>query len=432
MIIAIIISIVTFLIVLLFWGTWGLSSEEIDGKLDKASFGKTIILFFLTLAVSVFYVKTYNVATIKNIVKVKGINCSIDSNKNIVDTLEYLILRCSFTKDHNKHNKITKITGEKYFDEYYDVNSMGGGFEGLIRYNTDRDAPVRTFGKYSDYDIDENNYIYSNHVYHFEFMGNKIPTINPFEIRYEQHDYGFINYNQGDYAFFRLFTSFVNDSTIRKAPNVGIREYLGDNSIRIFGELGTAYLDKFINEEINKNPQAKLEGLINCEWFEYLNNLNLFSAADLTQCNYDIIYDFDCPLKQLYLQFDMPAIISQLPYNLEPKDSYSYFIKDFDNSKKSGSLLLHIQFPTLANMQLVRSLVLTSILTAFFSLFCLNMYYLVRKHNKCIPYILKNKRIYTLMITVILLIIIILTLLLATDSIIYLNRAVPANYNING
>jgi len=36
------------------------------------------------------------------------------------------------------------------------------------------------------------------------------------------------------------------------------------------------------------------------------------------------------------------------------------------------------------------------------------------------------------MITVILLIIIILTLLLATDSIIYLNRAVPANYNING
>jgi len=104
MIIAIIISIVTFLIVLLFWGTWGLSSEEIDGKLDKASFGKTIILFFLTLAVSVFYVKTYNVATIKNIVKVKGINCSIDSNKNIVDTLEYLILRCSFTKDHNKHH----------------------------------------------------------------------------------------------------------------------------------------------------------------------------------------------------------------------------------------------------------------------------------------------------------------------------------------
>lgn len=424
-------SIVTILIVLLFWGTWGLSSEEKDEKVDKASLGKTFLLLFLTIAVGVFYVKTYNVATIKNIIKIKGIRCSMDSCNNIVDTLEYAILRCSFSKEYSKHNGISKITEEKYFDNYIDINSKGGGFEGLLSFKTDRNFPIRSFGAFSDYNIDEGKYKYSNHVYHYEFMANRIQSINPFAKKYEQHDYDLVNYNQGDYAFLRLLTSYVNDSTIRKAPNTLTREYLGDNSIRIFGEIGTAYVDKFIDEEIKKNPQAKLSGLLNCEWFEDLNNLNLFSAADLTQCNYDIIYDFDCPIKQLYLKFDMPAIISQLPYNLKPKDSYSYYISDFDNRNRNGSLLLHIQFPTLANMQLVRSLVLTSILTAFFSLFCLNLYYLVRKHNKYIPKFLKNKKTYRLLIIITLGIVIFLTYLLATEKNVFINYKVPSDYNIN-
>ena len=47
----------------------------------KANFTKTFILFLLSLAITVFYYKSYQVATLKNWVVVKGIKGSY-SNKN--------------------------------------------------------------------------------------------------------------------------------------------------------------------------------------------------------------------------------------------------------------------------------------------------------------------------------------------------------------
>lgn len=432
MIIAIIISVITFLIVLLFWGTWGLSSEEKDEKRSKASFGKTGLLLVLTIAVGVFYVKTYNVATVKNIIKIKGVNCALDSNRHIIDTLDYLIISSSYSKEYSKHNTISQITGEKFFEDYIDTGTKGSGFDALIHYNTDSLIAVAPYGDYTDYKSDDYKY-HKDHLYHYEFMSNMIPTINPFVIRYPQKDFGLINYNEQDYAFLRLYTSFITDSSIVKAPNANIREYLGDNSIRIFGEVGSRKLQEFKSTVLKNYPDEPLKGLIDCKWSEYINHMDLLSAADLTQCDYDIIYDIDCPIKQLYLKFDIPVIISQLPYGLMPKDTYSYYINDFDKiNPNKGSLLLHVQFPTLANMQLIRSLVLTSLLTAFFSLFCLNVYYLVRKYDKYIPKFLKKKLIYIILIFITLALIILFTYLLAFDNNIFINKEYPPNYNIYG
>lgn len=431
MIIAVI-SIVTILVVLLFWGTWGLSSEEKDEKRSKASLGKTSLLFVLTIAVGVFYVKTYNVATVKNIIKIKGINCALDSNKHVLDTLDYLIISSSYTREDSKQKTISQITGEKYFEDYIETGTKGSGFDALIHYNTDGLNAVVPYGDYTDYKSDDYKY-HKDHLYHYEFMSNSIPTINPFVIRYPQKDFGLINFNEQDYAFLRLYTSFVNDSSIVKAPNAYIRDYLGDNSIRIFGEVGTQKLQEFQNTVLKENPNEPLKGLIDCKWSDHINHMDLLSAADLTQCDYEIIYDIDCPTKQLYLKFDIPVIISQLTYGLMPKDSYSYYINDFDKiNPKKGSLLLHVQFPTLANMQLIRSLVLTSLLTAFFSLFCLNVYYLVRKHDKYIPKFLKRKRTYIVLIIITLLLIFFFTYLLAFNQHININMDYPKNYSIYG
>ena len=115
------------------------------------------------------------------------------------------------------------------------------------------------------------------------------------------------------------------------------------------------------------------------------------------------------------------------------KDSYSYYINEFDKiNPHKGSLLLHVQFPTLANMQLIRSLVLTSLLTAFFSLFCLNVYYLVRKHEKYIPKFLMKKRTYIVLIIITLLLIAFFTYLLLFDINLFIDTDYPKNYNIYG
>lgn len=429
MIIAII-SVITILIILLFWGTWGLSSEEKDEKRSKASLGKTSLLLVLTIVVGVFYVKTYNVATVKNIIKIKGVNCALDSNKHVLDTLDYIIISSSFSQDSSKQKTISQITGEKYFEDYIETGSKGGGFDALIHFNTLN--AVNSFGDYRDYKIDDYKY-HKDHLYHYEFMSNSIPTINPFVIRYPQKDFGLVNYDDQAYVFFRLYTSFVNDSSIVKAPNTYIRNYLGDNSIRVFGEIGSRKLQEFQNTVLKNNPDQPLKGLIDCKWSKNINHMDLLSAADLTQCDYEILYDIDCPTKQLYLKFDIPVIISQLPYGLMAKDSYSYYINEFDKiNPHKGSLLLHVQFPTLANMQLIRSLVLTSLLTAFFSLFCLNVYYLVRKHEKYIPKFLMKKRTYIVLIIITLLLIAFFTYLLLFDINLFIDTDYPKNYNIYG
>jgi hypothetical protein len=63
-------------------------------------------------------------------------------------------------------------------------------------------------------------------------------------------------------------------------------------------------------------------------------------------------------------------------------NSYGILAKgDFLNKDivKNGSYRFHIKLPTLANLQLIRSLILTTLLTAFSSMFILNLFYWLRK-----------------------------------------------------
>ena len=102
-----------FLIAVFLWGAWGISSEEKDGKAKLAGLKKTVAMLFITLAIGAFYYKTYQVATIKNVIKVKGIKCAVDSTNSPADTLDYVIIRCAFTKTGTKYQRINEITGNK-------------------------------------------------------------------------------------------------------------------------------------------------------------------------------------------------------------------------------------------------------------------------------------------------------------------------------
>lgn len=421
-------SIAFILVILFIWGAWGISSEEIDEKTQKASRNKTAVMFIITLAIAAFYYKTYNVATMKNVIKIKGIKCAVDSFENSVDTIDYVIIRSSFTDAGTKYHRINEITGENYFEygEGAYGNTGGSGF--AIRYKIDSLFPIKKISDYELYGIDPQEYEHSDHVYHYEYMASYLPTLVPYSFVAIEKDYGLLGYQKGDYGYQRIIYGTPNDSTIRTAPEKKIRDFIGDNAVRVSGETGTTYLQTFIDNEVSKNPKCKdsLVTVINLQWDD-INTMNLLTAADLTQCSYDILYDFDCPVKRLYITFDIPTSLSQLPYGIKPIDSYSYKIDnpEFFAKKKAGSLLLHINFPTLSNMQLIRSLVLTSLLTAFFSLFCLNAYYCFRKYYKDHPKGRKWKTIYRAVIGFIILIIICMVYLMMTEKTIMLKHPVP-------
>lgn len=128
------------------------------------------------------------------------------------------------------------------------------------------------------------------------------------------------------------------------------------------------------------------------------NHIDYFTAADISQQTYKIRVKSDIPLKQLFISFDEPIEIS----SIYPKpDTISLNSISYDDSLKlvqvldAGGVQFHAKFPRYENKQLVRSLVLTTILVCVISLFCINAFLIiVTIFNiiKASPIIVKYKR----------------------------------------
>ena len=65
-----------FVAIIIAFGFWRKNNKEYDMKTAHASFSKTFILFILSVALTFFYYKTYQVATFKNYLYVEGIKGS--------------------------------------------------------------------------------------------------------------------------------------------------------------------------------------------------------------------------------------------------------------------------------------------------------------------------------------------------------------------
>ena len=112
----------------------------------------------------------------------------------------------------------------------------------------------------------------------------------------------------------------------------------------------------------------------------YVNTLNFFSAADLSQCEYEVKLESDIPIENLSMFFDLPVEISSLNPSEHNVVSKGFFMNiEEDIAGETRYLIYHVKFPTLANLQLIRSLILTTLLTVLFSLFFKNLYYYCRK-----------------------------------------------------
>ena len=79
--------------------------------------------------------------------------------------------------------------------------------------------------------------------------------------------------------------------------------------------------------------------------------------------------------------FDTPIEVTSFPGSYESTMT-SIFTRDPEllaNDANGGTFMYHVKFPTMANLQLVRSLILTTILTAVVALLFSNLYYCARR-----------------------------------------------------
>ena len=115
---------------------------------------------------------------------------------------------------------------------------------------------------------------------------------------------------------------------------------------------------------------------------DFTHRMNFFTAADISQYTCAIQINSDCYVEKINIDYDIPIEINSFDKDMSVS-STSFHIKDrFLNDKivNKGGSAFHVKFPTLANLQLIRSLILTTLLTALVAIFFSNLFFLIRKY----------------------------------------------------
>ena len=111
------------------------------------------------------------------------------------------------------------------------------------------------------------------------------------------------------------------------------------------------------------------------------NKLNIFTAADISQYTYMLTLHSDCPVNSLYIEYDIPIEVANNNFDHCFVGTRGILLDSvyLKSMRENPTHVFHVKFPYYANLQLIRSLVLTTLLTALFSLFCRNLYFSIRK-----------------------------------------------------
>ena len=215
------------------------------------------------------------------------------------------------------------------------------------------------------------------HLYFMRHINTEIPMLIPFLPSTEYKDNGIEcnMYPDSTITFFRSRMMPLEGYL----PNEGL-EYLGRNGGMALMERGTEFY--------GTKPKLQEYVATFVSAARNYNTMNFFTAADLTQCSYEVNVYSACPIDFLRFNFNIPVELSPLYLKTDTMDAYGFQITDkttlanFSKVNKGdyGHLIrFHVKLPTLANMQLIRSLILTTLLTTFVTLFLSALYYRLKK-----------------------------------------------------
>ena len=349
---------------------WGKATKDIEEKTQLASWTKTFVYFVLSLAVIVFYVKTYQVATIYSYIDVQGIEESRDSNGNVADTVDLIritnVFSSGITENQDLNEKRNRISDPR-------VTDYGGIFVRIVVQddsvfkcvrnpkfkNASLDIPIK--------DID--------HCYMTSLLTSSFPSIFPLYPAWSISEEW--TSDQKD-TYVRLIGGDVRSNAVFekkfRTPNLE-----GKN---VETEYEKAHINGYMNGMISasKRSNKKVSTMQATVSGNFLNALNFFSAADLSQYIQAITIKSSCPVKNLEVAYDIPIEIENYDSCMTiGTTGYSFKGKYLEEMVNDGSQFL-VKLPTLSNLQLIRSLVLTTILTALLALFFSNLFYVLRKN----------------------------------------------------
>lgn len=190
---------------------WGKNSSKTVKKILEASWPRTFVYAFLCIVVFAFLYKTYEIATVYNMVQIVGVKHSSDSSGHVLDTAKISIVHklseSSMQQGDINKMEIREISRHKEIDDvlnkyggvYIDIMANAHPYEYKSRNILGMDQNAKQELKMQ---LDKNNIPSQkvNHFYQVGYIANDIPSIIPFyPLVSQEQDFKM----KGDYMFYR-------------------------------------------------------------------------------------------------------------------------------------------------------------------------------------------------------------------------------------
>lgn len=375
-------------------------------------------------------------ATIFNGISAVPLRTSYDSTGVIADTIPNIEIFNRFSSSLSYKNDIYDKIKEYSQDEI--LINHGGVMFSVYTHNPPyiiKDNPNIPKEAIESFDSPVKN---PDHVYIITILSTGINNIIPFFPK--------INFNsdweQIDFdVFMKLrLTNLKDDDYFVLRPSTDATRTLEESEQDVKLETEGYLFHEDVITKFTIDPEKPYSIFDARAASNFSNTLGILTAADISQYSHLISIETDCHVSRLHMSYDLPIEIAAQDSNLYVGTNGFVVTGPLLEGMKRQTVLFHVKLPTMANLQLIRSLILTTLITALISLFFTNLYYLIRKwaigyrKKHTLPYskakLISRKKIkrfrfimYTITVTIFL-IMLWMSYLVLTDSPIY----VPMQY----
>ena len=402
---------------------WGKTTAESEDRTRHSSWMRTLVFLVLTICVGLIYVKTLEILYLTNYIDVRAAKAvNKENGKNQIT----ITIQNQLNNDDKNPSEIVKNellynkrgnTDEK--SSVYDDNignSRGSWTIVGFLLSNDTSFILQDYVSAKTHyrpapDVPWNNALYSEHGYefsgifnidslcslitepaswskkprriiHLKGQGRKIVTSHT-----SVQKYFCIIYQKAvpDFLPFRLLQTNYHKDDKTGNPHVKSRLFFSANTPwtsihprEIFGDDGFIQFSGIIHERVGNESCAPTDISLSTSHF---NRLGYLTAGDISQGILQLQLHSDIQVSDIYLNFRTPVEFVQLPFTPDAISPYGFHISDSTTISQiiDKDLRLYLKFPALANKQLVRSLILTTLLTALASLFLTNLYFCLRR-----------------------------------------------------
>ena len=362
---------------------------------------KTLALFLLTIIVGTFYYKTNQVITVPYQFWIDGYNVAF-SKGSVVDSIEVIEIRNNF--ESSFFNDAYRKTRNNSVSFNYTINPPKSSDWNLFAYKGINQ--LDTIGHLFKLEKET-----MGKSFRFELYLPEKPSFVPIKVyrenikspEYHNHYIRIQGFKENLYDSLGLYYPFeaahniiskivsnnvaLSNSDRDKIYNDFLKEYKNKYTPNGLQKIYSAYNSYIVTEKNHLNLTVSDSGTIENCLFDF------FTAADLSQYILNIGFLSDLPISKISFRYDIPIEISS-DYEDLVTGTYGFELDDKrigDIEKNGGSHSFYIKLPSMANLQLVRSFILTSILVSLITIFFISLIKLLLAYRLRIIVYINNK-----------------------------------------